>query len=186
MDMTSGYGTTLPLHRRFDEAKAMEHVSNRYLKMRHQISGQVAALQKDEIFLRECSSFYKRGYPDWIILSGIVNKMLNIRLQEFGLNVFEVTSDPEFVQELLTSLAGRVYPARFFYGEEFGQHVLLHLVDSLRTYGFTPRRSDFQPETVEKFLRERMRHFEFDLKHEQLFGDPPGEWPNNWEATRKD
>lgn len=184
--MTSGYGTTLPLHRRFDEAKAMEHISNRYLKMRHQISEQVAALQKDETFLRECSSFYKRGYPDWIMLSGIVGRMLQLRSQELGLKALSVASNPALQQELLNSLVGRVYPASFFYGDHFSQQVSAHILSSLRTYGFTCRRTDFQPEAVEKFLRERMRHFEFDLKHEQLFGDPPGAWPNNWAATGKD
>lgn len=176
--MISGYGSTPPLHRRFDEAKALEYVSNRYHKMHQQISEQVAALQKDERFRSECSSFYKRGYPDWILLSGIVGAMLQIRSHELGLKTFRVARDPKLQQELLTSLAGRVYPARFFYGEQFRQCVLANLVVSLRTYGFTPRRTDFQPETVEKFLRERMRHFEFDLKHDQLFGNPPGTWPN--------
>ncbi len=176
--MISDCGSTPPLHRRFDEAKAIQRVSNRYRRMRQQISEQVAALQEDERFRLECSSYYKRGYPDWIVLSGIVGKMLPLRSKERGLDIFRVARDPGLYQELLTGLAGCVYPARFFYGEQFRECVLGNLLSSLRTYGFTRRRTDFQPETVEKFLRERMRHFEFDLKHEQLFGDPPGAWPN--------
>lgn len=51
--------------------------------------------------------------------------------------------------------------------------IATHNMTVLLPYGFQLRRPDFRPEVVERFLHDSMNHFEPDLPHRPLFGEPP-------------
>jgi hypothetical protein len=154
---------------------AREQVRHRYDALRARIPSQVAALQLDKDFRSLCKLYYGKGYKDWVILSAVINCMLNWQAQRH-LDLRDA-GDRARLPTMANDLNDTVYPAWRFTQEEMDRAVAGHNMAVLLRYGFEPRRADFQPKTVEKFLRERMRHFEADLPHEPLFGDPPGSWP---------
>jgi hypothetical protein len=102
--------------------------------------------------------------------------MLNWRAQELGIKV-EFTEDRKRFLEVQKLLHGVTYPAERCLGKDMDMQIKMHSLLVLKTYGFEMRRRDFNPEVIEKFLRERMKHYDFDLSHSLLFGDPPGDWP---------
>jgi len=173
--MNSDTGIKPPLHRRFDENKALDFIRNRYFQCRKKIAKQVEVLQKDTAFREKCKEYYKRGYKDWVILSAIFNCMINFKAQELGLNLSS-EEDRDKILELSNMLQNTVYPTNKFL-KDMDVQIKLHSILALNTYGFELRRKDFKPDVVERFLRERMRHFDFDLPHEPLFSEPPGSWP---------
>jgi hypothetical protein len=173
--MNSDTGIKPPLHRRFDKNRAMEFIRNRYRHCRNKIAKQVEVLQKDAAFREKCKEYYKRGYKDWVILTTILNCMINFKIQELGLKLPSEEVRNKYL-ELSNMLQNTVYPTNKFL-ENMDLQIKFHSILALNTYGFELRRKDFKPDVVEKFLRERMRHFDFDLPHKPLFGEPPGSWP---------
>ena len=174
--MNSATGVSPPLHRRFNEQKAFDFIRNRYHQCYKKIAEQVKALQADAAFRNKCQEYYKRGYKDWVIVSAIFNCMLNWKAHELSLPVSPESARKQFL-DLQNLLSDTIYPTWWFLGSDMDFHIQMHCLNALITYGFEPRRRDFRPDVVEKFLRERMRHFEFDIPHTPFFGEPPGDWP---------
>lgn len=168
--------TIPPLHRRFDEAAAVHLIRKRYRNCKGWLAQQVKVLQEAEPFRDQCVRYYARGYKDWVILGGIYGCMMNWRAKELGLNFFQAP-DWQKIKAVECSLPELLYAPHQFIGNEFGVHIHVQLVSHLRSYGFDFRRKDVKPEVVEDFLRRRMRHFDLDLAHDSLFGEPPGNWP---------
>ncbi len=102
--------------------------------------------------------------------------MLNWKGQEFGLDLSSEKDQKQMI-ELQNKLRETIYPTSRFLGKDMDLHLSFHFGAVLKTYGFEMRRMDFKPDVLEKFLRERLKHFDFDLPHEPLFGEPPGNWP---------
>ena len=75
-------------------------------------------------------------------------------------------------------LDNTTFPTWRFMDEDMAHQMQIHGLIVLQSYGFELRRPNFRPEVVERFLRERMNHFELDLPHRPLFGEPPGDWPD--------
>lgn len=174
--MNLGIGVTPPLHRRFNEQTALRKVRNRYRAFHEKILHQVEILQKDKRFREKCQTFYQKGYKDWVILGAVFNCMLNWKGSELGLGL-PAPGDQDNVLKLETLVGKTIYPADRFLGKDMDLQIQMHSLFVLPSYGFSARRRVFEPEVVEKFLRERMRHFDFDLSHPPLFGVPPGGWP---------
>ena len=82
------------------------------------------------------------------------------------------------LEDIGKKLDNTTYPTWRFMDDDMARQMKVHGLLVLRSYGFELRRPDFQPEVVERFLRERMKHFELDLPHKPLFGEPPGDWPD--------
>lgn len=173
------HGKEVPVHRRFNKEEAEEHVRNRYRTAKEHISKQVIELQTCKEFCEICSQLYIKGYHDWIILSVILNCMLNWRAQER-----RIPLTPEYMHEnmnvLLSDLDNLVYPCAKFMGAEFDINLKMHFATVLVTWGFQFRRHNLSPEVIEEFLRIRMKHFDYDLPHEKIFGTPPGCWPESY------
>lgn len=175
--MTSETGVKPPLHQRFDEQVAIRHIRNRYGEIRKAISRQVDVLRKENVFRQKCQGYYQSGYKDWVIVGAILNCMLNWKARDLGIDLPSEGAKQQFI-ELRNILSDVVYPTERFLGGDLDMHIKAHSLYALNSYGFEMRRKDFKPEVVEKFMRERMRHFDFDLSHRPLFGEPPGDWPN--------
>jgi len=169
------HGKEVPVHRRYNKDEAEEHVRNRYIMTRKHISKQVIRLQSCGEFCKKCSQLYNNGYRDWIILSVIMNCMLNWRAQERLITPENIN---EHQEQLFSDLDDLSYPCQKFLGDEFEIHMQMHFASVLATWGFQLRRQDLSPDVVENFLRVRMKHFDYDLPHQQLFGSPPGTWPD--------
>lgn len=177
--MISNTGLIPPFHRRFNETTSIDLIKNRYINMYNIIEKQVKLLQHDESFCDMCSSYYKRGYKDWVILSTIHNCMMNWKANEIRTPIYMI-DDRDEVKELMNQLQGCIYPTKLFLGDEFEGHIKAYNFTCLRTYGFDLRLRKITPEiadNIERFLRDRMNHFKLDLPHNPLFGKPPGEWP---------
>lgn len=174
--MTWPTGAKPPLHRRFDEARSLELIRNRYSNLRTRIPSQVANLQADTEFTELCKSYYGRGYRDWLIVSAIFNSMLNWVADKHKWNP-DLPIAPQKLAEIGHNMSDISFPTWRFEKDRMDIMINMHNASSLTSYGFQPRRSDFRPEIVERFLRERMRHFELDIPHHPLFGVPSGEWP---------
>lgn len=154
-------------------------------------------LQASAEFRSKCAAYYKHGYKDWVILSAIMNCMMNWKLIEQGTEIRPKNNPGENDKILSTmreemfkafdKLQGVKYPPQRFLGSDMEVQLKMHGLTALKTYGFTPRRIDFKPETIEKFLHERMRHFELDIPHKFLFGEPPGDWPEvgSWQDEKE-
>jgi hypothetical protein len=166
-----------PLHRRFDEQKAINLIRNRYENFKRLLDKQVKELRHYEPFRHKCRSYYDKGYKDWLILSIIYGCMINWRALEMGLNLFQV-EDLKKLEKVHNSLGEFVYEPERFLREDFEFQLHIQLMTQLRSYGFEIRRRAIDPEILEQFLRIRMRHFDYDLPHRPLFGEHPGEWPN--------
>lgn len=175
--MNSIHGSKPPLHTRYDASKAETHLRNRYQTAHDHISKQVSALQSCEEFRALCKGLYGRGYPDWVITSVILNRMMNQWMYEKRLQITEKTIRSNW-NVMLTNLEDVVYPCEYFLGESFDDNLRMFFSTVLLTWGFQYRRSVFDNDVVEKFLRERMLFFDHDLPHKRLFDDPPGDWPD--------
>lgn len=174
--MTSITGSTPPLHRKFDERQALQEIRGRYSELRKVITAQVQALQADDDFIAAAQTFYAAGYKDWHILSAVANLMINRRIRELGLDL-ETRHGQEQSKDVGRSLTGVVYPAKAFIGKELSLAFQGHALTCMRRYGFESRGIGMNAFVVEKFLRERMRHFELDIPHAPMFGRPPNDWP---------
>ena len=164
------------MHRRFSDTQALTTVRKRYDGLRPLISAQVKALQKDESFLSVCEGYYAAGLKDWQILSAINNVMMHQRAQELNINLYTEEGVQRY-QRLSDELPRLAYPSKVFERKLMEMMFTNHNLAVLRTYGFEPRRAEVDDKAIEAFLRERMRHFEFDLDHLPIFGRPPGDWP---------
>jgi hypothetical protein len=173
--MTSTTGSTPPLHRRFDEAESIRQIKDRYVGLKTRIAPQVALLQEDDGFLGHCVAYYERGYKDWHILAAVLNFMLNREAERRGFGWLR--EDVRRRQKLIDELPNVILPAAEFSGREFEVHFAGHALTCLQAYGFEYRNRRINDATVEKFLRQRMRHFDLDIPHSSMFGRPPGDWP---------
>jgi hypothetical protein len=172
-------GPNPPLHRRFNEQESIEYIRNRYRHFHETISKQVEALQHEGAFLNKCKIYYEKGYKDWVILSAIFNRMMNLKAKELGITLDSEEHLKQFL-ELRNLIQDAIYPADLFLGEELDTLFEINNFTCLKTYGFDFRQKSITPETracIERFLRDRMKHFEFDLHHSPLFGETPGNWP---------
>lgn len=174
--MKSMIGSEPPLHKRYDPNTALEHIRNRYKATKKSCELQVSLLQKDNRFIRKCEYLYSTDYRDWIILTIIFNCMMDRKLRSISGGFTPVYLKNNY-DEILESLRTETYPVEVFLGELFEMQKQSHFTTVLITWGFQLRRSDYDPEVVERFLRKRMRHFENDLPHQNLFGNPLGDWP---------
>lgn len=175
--MYSMRGSKPPLHRRYNASEAEAHLRNRYKTAHDHISKQVLALQSCEEFRALCKELYERGYPDWVITMVILNRMMNQRMHERGLQISEKNIRSNW-GSILADLENIEYPCEYFLGEAFDSHLHTFFGTVLSTWGFELRRHDLAVPVVEKFLRERMRFFDHDLPHQRLFDDPAGDWPD--------
>ena len=175
--MTSTTGSKPPLHRRFDEARAIRHIRDRYRGMKGKFDAQLAVLRADEGFLERCAKLYADGYKDWHILSAIFNRILNLESikQQIDLGTVE---GREAYKKLADRLETVAYPASAFEGPEWRIMFTMHAITCLARYGFEQRTAAMRPELAVKFLRERMRHFDLDIPHQPMFAKPLGDWPN--------
>lgn len=174
--MTSTTGVKPPLHRRFDQQDVLKRIRWRYQGCQKAISEQIEALQLYPGFRKKCQGYYKRDYKDWILVSAIMQQMYNTKARELGLTMGP-DSDRELLNEVEKAIHGVVYPISWFLGQEFDLQIDIFNVTCLHNYGFRFRKRGYNRSQVERFLRERMRHFDFDFPHKPLFGDPPGDWP---------
>ena len=172
--MTSTTGLTPPLHRRFNESESLRQIRDRYIGLKR-IARQVALLQKDDAFLERCAAYYRSGYKDWHILAAILNYMLNREAQRRGLAW--TREDLKRKQTIVEELLDVVISVADFSGQDFEMHFRGHALTCLQAYGFAYRNRRMNDQAVEKFLRERMRHFDLDIPHAPMFGRPPGDWP---------
>jgi hypothetical protein len=174
--MTSTTGSKPPLHRRFDEAKSLEYIRNRYRGMKGKFDAQLEALRADDGFLNRCEQLYAKGYKDWHILSAIYNRLLHLEgaRREIDLHTHEGReSHKNLSKEIMTA----IFPASAFDGPEWEFAFKMHAITCLGSYGFEHRTSAISPDAIVAFLRDRMRHFELDVPHKPMFARPCGPWP---------
>lgn len=174
MDLSTGKEP--PLHRRYNPKYLKFCVSQRYKNAKENIYEQVSELQKSSDFLDVCECLYHKDYKDWTILMGILGKVGTLRANELNLDL-TAKKNVSKMKNLYCNLKGIVYPESNFTMKDMQEAIYAHHHAVLDNYGFEIRRHDFNPDTVEHFLRYRMRHFDFDLPHNPLFGKPAGEWP---------
>jgi hypothetical protein len=169
---------SLPVHRRANRENALEAIRNRYRRCREVAGAQVAVLQHDKAFLVEAHERYAAGYKDWHILGGIINAMWNQVAFEkrIDLTTLRPTS-PENPRQVVDQATGRVFPIELFLGDHLEGAITGFEFVCLASFGFFPRSGKAEVELVRKFLRNRMRFYEFDIEHPPLFGQPLGEWP---------
>ena len=154
-------------------------MTNRYRTFRQMLGRQVEALQGSRGFLALARRYYADGYKDWHILSAVFNLRLNAEMRRLGLDVEHAMRDRETVKMVCEIIERSVEPPAQIVERQAVMEEMFRVADitCLQTYGFEPRRPDVKPEVVQRFLRERMRHYDIDLPHDPLFADPPGNWP---------
>ncbi|MBL7167263.1 hypothetical protein ISS40_01190 [Candidatus Bathyarchaeota archaeon] len=162
-----------PLHKLYDAEKSLEYIKNRYIRIREMMEKQITALQQDQEFKKICQKYNKDGYPDWVILSAIMNCVINTRMKDLQ---YDVLRNPEKFLEISEEIKELVYSPKKIL-KDLDKNIKLHAIICLPTYGFELRRKDITPEVVERFLRERMVHYSHDLPHNPLFGESDGNWP---------
>lgn len=176
--MTERTGPRPPIHRRFNEADSLAQISRRYRHFRQYFTEQISLCQSSETFRSLIQKrFYLNGYKDWLVLSVMYNLRMNWEGRRLGIEM-----GPQFAAnvEMLTEIVHRTTePVQRFLDAGHEMEIAHTVFDAtcLRSYGFEFRRHDFHPDAVRAFLRDRMRHYELDMQHTQLFGEPPGELP---------
>lgn len=175
--MTSTTGLKPPLHRKFNEARSIKQIRNRYRGMKGKFNAQLAVLRADDSFLQRCEKLYANGYKDWHILSAIFNRLMHLEGLRRGIDL-GTKEGQELYQTLQDQVNDVTFPASVFDGSEWEMSFTMHAITCLATYGFEPRTAVMHPDLAVKFLRERMRHFELDIPHQPMFENPLGDWPN--------
>jgi hypothetical protein len=175
--MTLITGSKPPLHRRFNERKSFEYIRNRYRGMKGRFDAQLRVLQSDDEFLGRCQKLYAQGYKDWHILSAIYNRLLTLESKRRGIDL-HTHEGREAHKNLSKEILNSTFPPEDFDGAEWELALKMHAITCLGTYGFEHRSGAVSPDAIIAFLRDRMRHFDFDVPHEPMFGPPYGPWPN--------
>jgi hypothetical protein len=175
--MTPTTGSKPPLHRRFNEAKSLEYIRNRYLGMKGKFDAQLAVLQSDDAFLTRCEQLYRKGYKDWHILSAIYNRLLMLESTRRGIDLNTEAGREAHVGLSKESFTA-TYPAEAFDGVEWDFAFKMHAITCLGTYGFEQRSRAVSPDAIVAFLRGRMRHFDLDIPHDPMFARPCAPWPD--------
>ncbi|MGH8095001.1 MAG: hypothetical protein ACREIF_16265 [Chthoniobacterales bacterium] len=174
--MTSIIGLKPPLHRRFNEAKSLEYIRDRYRGMKGKFDSQLATLRADKAFLERCAKPYFDGYKDWHILSAVFNHLM--RLESIQRNIDLGTNEGQTAyKRLADEVKDLSFSASDFDGPEWEFAFTMHAVTCLARYGFEQRTAAMRPELAVNFLRDRMRHFDLDIPHQPMFGLPLGDWP---------
>jgi len=176
--MTSATGAHPPLHRRYNEAEALQQIRNRYDGCRRKIPAkQIAMLQKSQEFVAQTRRLYELGYKDSMIVVIIYNIIMNRHLAEAGVNLLNQSEAVGAMREFVARRIRKTYPVGAFLGAGFERARITFLSTVLITWGFHPRLQVVEPAVIEAFLRHRMRFFELDFPHDPLFDSPPGDWP---------
>ena len=170
-------GMIPPIHKRFNEPEALEAIRNRYRELRERMFAPVQMLQKSNRFLVQCREYYARGYKDWMLLSAAYNCILNLEFQRKNVDLLDRKAAQQATMEFREMILSADYPEEAFLGQSFERCIFCHQSTVLCSWGFHPRVQSCDPKVVESFLRDRMKHFDYDLPHDDLFGDPIGEWP---------
>jgi hypothetical protein len=136
---------------------------------------QMRALQVDERFLSQCADHYSRGYKDWHIIGAISNLMMNMEARRRGIEMHP--KNETRVCAVTEELKSVVFPVDFFLGQKLEFYYTLHLFTCMKQWGFESRGLGYDAKAVEKFMRERMKHFDIDIEHAPMFGRPPAWWP---------
>jgi len=176
--MTSVTGAHPPLHRRYNEADALQQIRNRYDGCRKKIPAkQIAMLQKSQEFCEQARRLYQQGYKDSMIVVIIYNIIMNRHFAETGVDLLNRSEAVAAMREFTVGRIRKTYPAAAFLGAEFERARMTFLSTCLITWGFHPRLQVVEHAAIEAFLRHRMRFFDLDLPHDPLFDSPPGDWP---------
>lgn len=159
--------------------RAPHRRSNRYRHFHARFSKQVEALQKSVAFLTVAREFYDEGFKDWHILSAVYNLRLNWEMRRLGIDVFDGMHSRDTVRMVSEIIEHSIEPPERIVASKDDLARMFDMADltCLKTYGFELRRPDVKPDALRRFLRERMRHYDLDLPHEQLFGGSDGAWP---------
>jgi hypothetical protein len=166
----------IPLHKRYDKTESIEKIKNRY-KSSLNAFNQIEALRRCDEFLQQCDGFYRRDYKDWMILMAIINIKVNLAFSDR----LKCVKDPNVLKadmiEYWEKVDESVIGCEYFLGESFERAMSTFNMTVMVSWGFEYRIHRIRPETVEKFLRERMAYFDDDLPHNPLFR-PNGTWPD--------
>jgi hypothetical protein len=155
----------------------MEQIRDRYQVGRANISPQITALQNEETFRNACSVYYAHGAKDWMLISAVYNVILNVFLRDERVNLLDPVASRKAVEKFRSQPISTIYPVSLFLGTNFDMCMHSFHSTCIVTWGFHQRVSRFKAGTHERFLRERMRHFDLDIPHNPMFGDPPGGCP---------
>jgi len=165
-----------PLHKRYNVIDSLRYIRNRYIGMKGKFSRQLKVLQSDEDFLDRCAKWYEEGYKDWHILSAILNQMMHLEGMRRNLDLTTKWGSEQY-RKLPDEMKTLVFPPSHFSNEEMERAFQLHALTCLQTYGFEGRTAQIDMNAVIRFLRNRMRHFDHDIPHAQMFARPPAAWP---------
>ncbi len=170
-----------PLHRRHESSEARQALRRSISGVSHETQATGQDSPEERLIPGPVHELYDGGYKDWMILGAVYNRLLQTKLTAQGINVLDgaiaaaaardITNDPGPIRE--------VCDAEHFCGREFMFFLRHFNFLALSSYGFELAGGTLQPETVERFLRERLNYFEMDLPHRALFGKKPGTWPRS-------
>ena len=180
--MTSTNGSKLKLHHRHNLGPDKESIRFRYATYRRKLSQQVSLLQKSDVFRAKCTELYERGYKDWMILGALLNWTIRIA----GSNASEIEATMQQTNERIRSdepFDEQITPDDLCGDEFLGFLYSFNFLFLATTYGFDLNRRKVEPRAAERFLSERLAHFDRDIPHVPMFGEKPGDWPSKTEKV---
>lgn len=167
-----------PVHFRYNESQVVEVVTKRYQMMAEKLPRkQITNLQRSEGFVLQCEGLYQEGFKDWVLLMAIWNVFFSVELERSGFGNARSEDLGVFFKKFSEMKLKTPLPVEYFLGDRFRFQVCGYEGAVLMSLGFHMRVKRHSPETVHRFLRDRMRMYDFDVPHDALFSNPPGKWP---------
>lgn len=154
-----------------DEIEDM--LKRRYENSRKPIEHTLPRLKKDPIFLEAVEKLKSEGWLDWQILMAIATLTLNYRINKKMAQ--EKGSYQKYQDEFMKQLHAKEdesamhVPAEHFTYQNMRNAMITNLGSTFKSIGYELKRQTPNMNGMLEFARQRLRFFEDDIPHEEVF-----------------
>jgi len=157
----------------YDEAQSKELIEKRYKNSFVPIRITLERLKTDEKFKETVRKLRSEGWKDWHILMAmalvVVNYRVNVRPRILGQNFKEMTEVFSAEMNKSESEESLPVPAVEFNETELKNSLAMSMVSTFKMLGLELKSPTLAREAIMEFARKRLRYFDDDIPHKDLF-----------------
>ena len=157
--------------RYFSQEEQLQHIRNRYLRLRELLPLTISALREDPAFLDVVERLRAAGWKDWHILLAIFNIGYNYRLSVLP-QPTTVEEARQVSEQVMNNPETEPAPIYLFTEEAMRHALQVSYFSTLKHWGLEPHEGPYDVEAIEKLLTERYFYWDDDVPHDDPFSGP--------------
>lgn len=165
-------GPCLGLGPTYSHAQAVEFLTNRYYHLAKATALTRLRLVADPAFLDAVRALRSDGWLDWHIMNAMNSVASNYRARLVARTEEELREATRHWIWHVEDDNSPPVPAAQFTLDALREAHLAAGLSSLHTWGLRSRQRFVDPASIDEFLKERYRHYEDDVPHDDPFGSP--------------